>query len=362
MKKVLYSLLLTASVAVTSCDRDNDNPVGPINPPQAPLKGVLVLSEGNFSNETGKLGYISPQGTYTDNLYYQANGERLGHIAQDLFIAADKIYIVTQNGEKNGGKGLVIIADAKTYKRIKVYSASDLPDLQNPSNLAVVAPYIYIRDRKGIHALNEQTGKLAFIPNTDGATNVSMTTLQGVAYALAGSKLLALKDGKLSASVDLGTALSGVQRSQDGQLWIADEGNTQIIKYDPTKGTKQAHSLGDAPGIGKGWGYRSALSATGDTIYFSNAKLTIYRHIFSQNVTKQVADVSTLEPNVKINYNSLAVDPETGYVYFAGLKTYPEYKTENNILVLDPKTNYSVKYNLKGYTAFPAGVFPIASF
>lgn len=358
MKKVLYGLLFVALAGFSSCIRDTDSPLPSIKAP----KGVLVLSEGNFSDGTGKLGFVSAQGIYTDSLYYRANGQLLGNVAQDLFVSANKLYIITQNGDKNGGKGMLIVANASTYKSLKVYGASDLSALAMPTNIAVVAPYVYIRDSKGIYALNETTNTLTYITGTDGATGVSMTTLGGIVYALGERQVYGLKDGKLASTTDLGTTLSGVQRTSDGQLWLSAPDTKQIIKFDPTTGAKQVHGLGSAEGIGKGWGHRSAIATTGDTIYFCNAGLKLYRHIFGQNETKQVADISALEPRLQIYYNSLAVDPETGYVYFAGLKSWAEYKTSNNILVLDPKTNYTVKYNLAGHTAFPAGVFPLASF
>lgn len=43
--------------------------------------------------------FISPKGILTDSAYYKANGSMLSLLSQDLFIANNKLYIISQKAE-----------------------------------------------------------------------------------------------------------------------------------------------------------------------------------------------------------------------------------------------------------------------
>ena len=66
----------------------------------------------------------------------------------------------------------------------------------------------------------------------------------------------------------------------------------------------------------------------------SHAGFKLYRHIFSQNETEEVADIKVYVEDAGIYYNSLGVDPVSGEVYFATLKGYADYKT-NDIAIFE---------------------------
>ncbi len=77
--------------------------------------GTFVLAEGNMTNETGTLSFIDHNGNAEDSIFIKANdGKKLGNTAQDLVIANGNLYIVSQNGTRNGGLGRLVIADAGT--------------------------------------------------------------------------------------------------------------------------------------------------------------------------------------------------------------------------------------------------------
>lgn len=59
-------------------------------------KGVLILSEGNFSNETGHPSHIlSESKEYARGLIRAVNGLYLGSVTQDLAINQGKLYILS---------------------------------------------------------------------------------------------------------------------------------------------------------------------------------------------------------------------------------------------------------------------------
>ena len=104
-----------------------------------------------------------------------------------------------------------------------------------------------------------------------------------------------------------------------------------------------------------GWGATSAIFATGNTIYFSGATTTIRKHDFAKKTTAVFANIldAKYAPELKIHYNSLGVDPKTGYVYYSGIKGFGmDYKI-NSTLVLDPQGNVLIKKDKTN--SFPAG-------
>lgn len=128
-----------------------------------------------------------------------------------------------------------------------------------------------------------------------------------------------------------------------------------IIKVNPVDYTIiDTHALN--VNIGAGWGGAPAFSAKDDIIYFSNAGFKLYRHIFSQNKTEEVADIKQYVEDAGMYYNSLGVDPVSGEVYFATLKGYAEYKT-NDIAIFDFSKTPALQFDIKNKNSFPAGVF-----
>lgn len=81
-------------------------------------EGAFLLNEGNFGNETGSLTYIHPSKKLViDQAYFHINGTKLGNVCQDLAFGNDQIYIISQNGPKNGGEGLLTIARSNSSRR-----------------------------------------------------------------------------------------------------------------------------------------------------------------------------------------------------------------------------------------------------
>ena len=123
-------------------------------------KGAFILNEGNMGNETGTLTFVDSKGIAVDSAYYRVNQTLLGNVCQDLFISDNKMYILSQNGAKNGGEGLLTIANATSLEKEKVY---DNTTLSWPSNLAVVGENLYIRDNNGVYMLDTSTEVLTFV-------------------------------------------------------------------------------------------------------------------------------------------------------------------------------------------------------
>ena len=314
--------------------------------------GAFVLYEGNMSNETGTLTFVDSKGIAVDSAYYRVNQTLLGNVCQDLFISDNRIYILSQNGAKNGGEGLLTIADADNLEKVRVYNNTTL---SWPTNLAVVGENLYIRDNKGVYMLNTSTDVLTDVEGTSGAVKHRLAGVGEQPFVMGSKKLFVIQNGVVVHTISFEGALSGVAKAFDENLWVSCTSPASIIKINPVDYTIiDSHQLDVS--IGAGWGVAPAFSAKDDIIYFSNAGFKLYRHIFSQDKTEEVANIKDYVEDAGIYYNSLGVDPVSGEVYFATLKGYAEYKT-NDIAILDFTKSPVLQTDIKNKNSFPAGVF-----
>lgn len=334
--------------------------------------GIYILNEGNMTTENGSLIFITSTGEVMNNVYYNANGTELGNVSQDLFIKDDKMYILSQNGNNNSaatGKvndGMLVVANAQSLKRIKAYN-KEISKLSWPSHIAVLNDEnLFIRDNNGVHILNTATDELKLIDGTKGAAKNNMAVVNGNVYVISGKKILKLEAGntKIVQEADFGTNITGLLRSKDNNLWISTNGTpAKISKIDSeTLALIQTNEI-TVGRLGTGMASTPAITAKGDTLYYSNGGMTIYRHIFSKNESKQMISANEVLTNAGMAYNNIAVHPLTGDVYLNTMKGYGWDFTFNNISVFQDKDDeMTLKENYKDYTRMPAGIFFNANF
>lgn len=329
--------------------------------------GTFVLNEGNMGSENGSLTFIDRDGNVEGDAYKAVNGTELGNVSQDLFIADNRIYLLSQNGTRNpmGGEfaneGVLVVANAETLEKIVSYDSNVKATLNWASHLAVVDGEIFIRDNKGVYSFTESDKTLTYIEGTKGANKMPIAAIDKKVFVAAGKKVLVIEKGKkeVAKEIEFPSAVSAVAKSHDGKLWVsASAGSAGLIaKVDPS--TYQIEKQNEIPfKVSAGWAASSSISAKQDTIYFSNLTPNIYRHVFTTNETVDFGSVKPLiGEHAGIVYNTIAVHPTSGEVYINTIDNYATYK-QNNISVInfhgkEPK----LSANYKDYTRFPAGIF-----
>lgn len=321
--------------------------------------GTFILNEGNMTSENGSLIFISPKGIITDSAYFKANNSELGNSAQDLFIKDNKMYIISQNG---GGDGMLIVANAETLKKEIGYDKELLSKLSMPTHLATLdGENIFIRDNKGVYLFNTSEKSLNYIEGTSGASKNRMTTVLNKIFIPCKKNILVIEKGakEVSTTIEFDGTVSGVIKSSDGNLWVSTTGNpNKITKINPTDCSIIKENEITEGKVGAGWAASPAISAKGDTIYYSNASTLIYRHIFSLNKSEFVVDAKDLVTNANIVYSNLAVHPISGEVYLNTIKGYGLNYRINNISIFNFNGNKpQLRVNYTDHTHFPAGTF-----
>ena len=338
-------------------------------------EGAFLLNEGNSGNETGSLTYIHPSKKLViDQAYFHINGTKLGNVCQDLAFGNDKVYIISQNGPRNGGEGLLTIAEAGSLKKVKVYNDATLAQ-KWPTHIAVIRDHIYLRadykatptSPKGCIYRGTEDGGFTLIPETEGVMKMRMAQIGERLFALTSdSKVLMIQGTQVVRELDLSPAKpTGIAVSHDGKLWVSTTSPNAILKVDPTPDNFVAldtHVLDksiSATGP-ESWQRTtsSAFFAHGDKLYFTGQSSVIYCHDFATNKTSQVIDVKTIDgvgTSANMYYNSLGVDPSTGELYYAAFEGYSTYNKKNVTMVL--KADGTKLLLKEKVNSFPAGFY-----
>ena len=318
--------------------------------------GAFLLNEGNFGNETGTLTYIDASKQFVlDSAYIRVNGTKLGNVCQDMAFANGKVYIISQNGPKNGGEGLLTIADAKTLEKHKVINDATLAK-DWPTHIAVVHSRIYLRGNSGIYRGTEE-GSFKLIPGTEKANKLRMVTIGELVIATTSTnKLLVIQDEEVKQTFTLPEGSpSGLALAPDGQLWLSYSKPNTLAKVSVSaSGVKILDKHTTTQSLDKQWTATSAIFARANQIFFTEQKPVIYRHDFSTGETKEIVDVQKVDKQAKMYYNSLGIDPKTGHIYYASFGDYSTYK-KNVTLVLDHDGKVLLKR--EHVNAFPAGFY-----
>lgn len=319
-------------------------------------KGTFILNEGNMTDETGTLTYIDPNGTLIDSAYYRVNNSLLGNVCQDMFIVDGKVYIISQNGARNGGEGILTVANAESLEKETVFN-DELTSISMPSHVAVVGNEVYIRGSYGVYVLNTSTKVLTEIENTRGFNKNRMVVFRDKVFAMNGRDICVLQNKEIVKTINVSGSLSGIAKSYDGNLWASCTSPNQIIKINPSDySIVETNDLN--VGIGNGWGSAPAFSAKGDTLFFCNGSSTLYRHIFEEDKTETVvSDIKESVPDAETYYNSLGVNPESGEVIMATLKGWGQNYKINDIAIFDFSKTPAMQHDYKNKNSFPAGVY-----
>lgn len=356
-------------------------------------KGVFVLNEGNMTTENGSLTYISANGDVIDDAYKLVNGTELGNVCQDLYIHGGKIYILSQNGGTNAtgssfkNDGMLVIADARTLKFEKGFTAEELSALSWPTHIAVLdEQHVYIRTdsdnggatQQGIWRLDTTTGALTFVENTSKAPKNRMAVVGGKVYSTRGSMMVKIleiapdSDTAREISLPLRSQIlyvnsnsyaGGIRASADGQLWIMGFGSGKYYmhKYSLADGSYVEKALAATPKAV----YNCPFAVDGNKVYYvSNTAVRCFDFdAGTDEADRQLFDVYDFDAVAgNTLYNGPGLHPVTGDLYLTSMGDFTNYATDNMVWVFSPANPAQPVAQYRGHVHFPAGVYFPAEF
>lgn len=426
MKRIFYYLLSAISCmmlwAACSEDSGKDGPEGPGgngggNEPGETLggyadpDGVLILNGGSRPNENGSLTYIAPDGTVEENVYKSVNGTELGNDARDLYMCNGKLYILCNDQLHYegipAGDGVLIIADAVTLKKEKVFTRDQLqfprpPETNGESeymqvmslkNIVVMdEENIYFSDAQGLFRFNSKTGGNVIVKGSYALANQGspvhnletivstrgMTVIGDRLYSCASgfwtsTKLLEFVKGKDEVNRELelpkGDFISGICKNGEHELIVGTCGrlgegsnflhfidlDTWTITQTKAIGSEISAEFRDSPGI----------TLCGDHIYHAAGSTTVGRtSIKTWKPEPAYIDITADEPTAQYLNCNVVADPVKQYLYVAVSQEYAEnVVSPGNILVYDISGDEpKLVQNITGKTSYPNGIYPVSQF
>ncbi len=207
--------------------------------------GTFVVCEGNMTSANGMLVWYDKSGKEYEEVFEQANGgKEIGNVVQDMFMANDRIYLLTQNGGSMNGAGRFVVCDARTmrmeYADPLVIKTPEGKDTW-PQHLVVVSPtkaYVQYSESgmeatSGICALTLGDGSVevgatvegtfgAF--STEGAVKTRMVLSRGKLFAGCGHSLVIVDPATDAVEKRItyeGRQVKGVVKGADGNIYFA---------------------------------------------------------------------------------------------------------------------------------------------
>jgi len=117
VKKIILAIFLTATIGLPSCMKygpgDMEDFYVSLDPEVVTGKGLFITNEGNFMYGNASLSYYDPERkTVQNEIFYRANGIKLGDVAQSMVIHNGIGWVVVNNS------GVIFAIDINTFKMI----------------------------------------------------------------------------------------------------------------------------------------------------------------------------------------------------------------------------------------------------
>lgn len=358
-------------------------------------EGTFVVCEGNMTTVNGMLVYYDKTGKEYKEVFEQANGGlEIGNVVQDMYMANDKIYLITQNGNNMNGAGRFVVCDARTMRM----EYADQLVIKTPEGKATWPQHLVIvSDTKGYVQYSEAgmeatsgicelalgKGKVTVEPTingtfgkftTIGAIKTRMVYSRGKVYVGCGHSVVIIDPTNNSIEKRLsyeGHQVKGIVKGADGNIWFALAGtftgnqnampkftsNPKIIGIDHAGNVVQETEMPAtiklpvatwSPAIGM------CASFTDPYIYFVDSDAFNATSASRYNYTTKTFDVNYISGSETI-YGIMGQHP-TSKILWVGKSSY----VDSNIYTYDVSGASSIQKQVFRYPtqkgASPAGI------
>lgn len=341
MKRNLI-LLSGLTFALFSCnDKEEATPSLPYD------KGVIVINEGNFSDNNGTLSLIQRESQSASyDIFQKENVRSLSGGISGYSEVNGKGIILVDNA--TAGQDAIEIVDAGTFKHVATITSNEIENPREVIKASETKAYVTAWDVTGawpntyinpgyVAVIDLNTNKLTKkIPVQNGAQ--SITTIGNEAFVgnvYSGKTVISVIDittDAIKQTIEVGANPNIIGLDANNKLWIYAGGS--LKKVNPTsKVVENSVSLtpakaGQSPG-------KFTLSKDKRTLYYM---LSAYDENWNEigqvyGTSVDVNSITAGTPLVNKVFYGMAVDPETGYLY-GGL--VPSFKQAGYVFRYQP--------------------------
>ena len=324
MNKTLRIIALVALVLLTGCMKWE---YGQEESFQATSRGLFITNEGNFQYGNASLSFYDPaSGEVENEVFYRANGMKLGDVAQSMIIRGGIGWVVVNNSH------VVFAIDINTFKEV-----GRITNLTSPryihfisdekayitqiwdNRIAVVNPRTYqVTGYIECPAMTMETGSTEQMVQWGDYVYVNCWSYQ--------NRILKI-DTRTDTVVDelvVGIQPTSLVLDRNGKMWTITDGGYEGSPYGyeaPSLYRIDAESfslekrfdfrLGDAPS-------EVQINGAGDRIYWLNDD------VWEMDVEAESLPIKPFLEYQQTIYYGLTIDPLSGDVYVADAIDYQQ--------------------------------------
>lgn len=325
LRKYLTTMLaLIAATALTGCMEWEYGPSEDFN---ASDEGLFITNEGNFQYGNATLSYYDPATNHVENeVFYRANGMKLGDVAQSMTIYDNKGWIVVNNSQ------VIFAIDLDTFKEI-----GRIEGLTSPRYIHFVSDdkaYVtQIWDNR-IFIVDPRRYCITGYITVPGMTMESGSTEQMVSYGKYvfcncwsyQNRIIKIdtETDRVVDQLEIGIQPTSLVMDCNMKMWTVTDGGYEgspygyeapsLYRIDPATFTVEKQfrfRLGDAPS-------EVQLNGHGDTLYWIN------NDIWQMDVNADRLPVRPFLAFRNTKYYGLTVNPRNGEVYVADAIDYQQ--------------------------------------
>lgn len=287
--------------------------------------GVLIINEGNFSDNNGTISFLSRTGnTVATNILQAANPSFLpSGLVEGYTEVNGKGLILIDNTAPNQDK--VEIVDTGTFKSRTTLKT---PDIENPRQVISAGPnkaYVSCWDISGSgNAFYKDPGYVAVVDLNTGTLVKKIPAVKGVekmvvagteafvgSNAYSGNQTLLIIDLNTDTEkqrIAFGSTPEPIALDANGKLWI--QAGNDLVQFNPSDRT-----------VAK----RLTFAAAPGSVTISPDKRTFY-YTLSGRTYRISIDATTASGSQVIarSFNSLGVDPQTNRIYGSVIPSYKQ--------------------------------------
>lgn len=287
--------------------------------------GVLIINEGNFSDNNGTISFLSRTGnTVATNILQAANPSFLpSGLVEGYTEVNGKGLILIDNTAPNQDK--VEIVDTGTFKSRTTLKT---PDIENPRQVISAGPnkaYVSCWDISGSgNAFYKDPGYVAVVDLNTGTLVKKIPAVKGVekmvvagteafvgSNAYSGNQTLLIIDLNTDTEkqrIAFGSTPEPIALDANGKLWI--QAGNDLVQFNPSDRT-----------VAK----RLTFAAAPGSVTISPDKRTFYYTLSGRTYRISIeATTASGSQVIARSFNSLGVDPQTNRIYGSVIPSYKQ--------------------------------------